>query len=222
MSRRADQLSGCRLWWRWTLATAAGEFVGFAVPAAVGPVAVRALVGLSPVPRALATLALLALAGVVEGAALGYAQWLILRRALPAIAARAWVLPTAVAAGIAYVLGLLPSTLSDLGASFGTILPAAVLAALLLLVSIGFAQWLTLRHHVPRAGWWILANAAAWAAGLTVPIAAVALVPDSSPTIAYIAAGLVSGWVMGLVVGAITGIALVRLLRGFEDRRSGR
>ncbi|MCL6431991.1 MAG: hypothetical protein K6V36_14210 [Anaerolineae bacterium] len=213
MSRRADQLSGRPLWWRWTLATAAGAFVGFAVPGAVGSVALLALEGLAPIPHALATLAILALAGVVEGAALGYAQWLILRHTLPAIAARAWALPTAVAAGIAYVLGLLPSTLSDLGASFGAILPASVLAAFLLLVSIGFAQWLTLRHHVPRAAWWILANATAWVAGLTVPIAAVAFVPDGSPTFAYIAAGVVSGWIMGLVVGAITGVALVRLVR---------
>lgn len=217
MNRHAQALRGYPLWWRWTLATAAGELVGFAVPAAVGPVAVRALVGLSPVPRALATLALLALAGAIEGTALGYAQWLILWRALPAIAPRAWVLPTAVAAGIAYLLGLLPSTLSDLSASFGTILPASVLAAFLLLVSIGFAQWLTLRHHVPRAGWWVLANAAAWVAGLTVPIAAVALVPDGSPTLAYIAAGVLSGWLMGLVVGAITGVALVRLVRALNS-----
>jgi len=213
VNRHAQALRGYPLWWRWTLATAVGEFVGFAVPAAVGPIAVRALVGLAPVPRALATLTLLALAGATEGAALGYGQWLILRRTLPAIAARAWVLSTAVAAGIAYVLGLLPSALSDLGASFAAILPASVLAAFLLLVSIGFAQWLTLRHHVPRAAWWILANATAWVAGLTVPIAAVAFVPDGSPTFAYIAAGVVSGWIMGLVVAAITGVALVRLVR---------
>jgi hypothetical protein len=219
VNRHAQALGGYPLWWRWTLATAVGEFVGFAVPAAVGPIAVRALVGLAPLPRTLATLALLALAGVVEGAALGYTQWLILRRALPAIAARAWVLPTAVAAGVAYVLGLLPSAISDLGASFAAILPASVLAAFLLLVSIGFAQWLTLRHHVPRTAWWILANAAAWVAGLTVPIAAVALVPDGGPTLAYIAAGVVSGWVMGLAVGAITGVALARLVRALSSPR---
>ncbi len=201
-------LTGRALWWRWTVATATGELLGFAVPAAVGALVVRALAG-----RPLAILPLVALAGIVEGGALGAAQWLILRRVLPAIGARAWVLPTALAAGLAYILGMTPNTLGDLGAGTPVVIAAWALVAPLLLVSIGLAQWPALRRHLPRAGRWVWANALAWVAGLPLTFIGIALVPDGSPTAAYIAAGVVSGWLMGAVVGAVTGAALVRLLR---------
>ncbi len=207
------RLAGWPLWWRWTVATATGELLGFAVPAAVGALAVTGLAGLPTVPRALATLALVALAGVVEGAALGLAQWLVLRRALPPSAACAWALPTALAAGLAYILGFAPSTLDDLGAPTPAVIAAWVLVAVPLLLSIGLAQWTALRRYVPRAGQWVAANALGWLLGLPFTFAGIALVPDGSPIAAYIAAGAVSGWLMGAAVGAVTGLALVRLLR---------
>lgn len=204
---------GWPLWWRWTLATATGELLGFAVPALVAPLVVSALGALPEAPRALALLPLVALAGVVEGAVLGYAQWRVLRRTLAAISARAWVLPTALAAGVAYLLGMAPNTLGDLGAGFPLVIAAWVLVYLPLLASIGLAQWTVLRHRLPRAGWWVPANAVAWLAGLPLTIVGIGLVPDGSSTAAYIAAGVASGWLMAAVVGAITGLALVRMLR---------
>lgn len=207
-----------RLWWRWTLATATGELLGFAVPAAVAPLVVNALAGLPAAPRAVITIALIALAGVVEGTVLALAQWLVLRRPLRALTAREWVLPTALAAGIAYVLGMMPSTLADLGSPMPVVMGAGVLLSPLLLVSIGLAQWPALRRRLPRAGWWVAANALAWLAGLVMPFAGMALVPDGSPVIAFIIAGVLSGWLMGAAVGAITGLALVRLLRSPEPQ----
>ncbi|MBB1244495.1 hypothetical protein GL263_13110 [Streptomyces durbertensis] len=71
-----------------------------------------------------------------------------------------------------------------------------------------------LRRHVPGAWWWVPANVAAWGAGL----AAFALV--STPLwregqgpvlVALIGAG--AGLVMAATVAAVTGWALVRLLR---------
>ncbi len=212
----APRLAGWPLWWRWTLATATGELLGFAVPAAVGPLAVTGLSGLPMAPRALATLLLVALAGVVEGAALGLAQWLVLRRALPPLAARAWALPTALAAGLAYILGFAPSTLGDLGAATAVVIAAWIVVALPLLLSIGLAQWRVLRRYVPRAGRWVAANAAGWLVGLPFTFAGIALVPDGSPIGVYVIAGVVSGWLMGAAVGAVSGYALVQLLRGAD------
>ena len=82
-----------------------------------------------------------------------------------------------------------------------------------LLVSIGVPQWLVLRRHLRHAGWWVLANALAWSLGLAVPFVALALVPDAAPFWVWAATGIVSGLLMGLVVGALTGLALLWLMR---------
>ncbi len=95
---------------------------------------------------------------------------------------------------------------------------AWVLLGPLLLLSLGTAQWLSLRHHFPRAGRWVWASAGAWLAGLAVPFAGLALVPDGSPAAAFIVAGVVSGWLMGAVVGAVGGLALVRMLPSAGER----
>jgi hypothetical protein len=154
------------------------------------------------------------LAGLAEGASLGFAQWLVLRHHLPGVRRRDWVLYTTVAAGIAYVLGMTPSTLYDLFAlSTPGMIGITVVLGLLLVPSIGFAQWLVLRRHLPRAGWWVLANAFAWTFGVAIPFVVLMLVPDESPMGAFIAAGVASGLLMGAVVGAITGVALIRLLK---------
>lgn len=68
---------------RWIAVTTLAEIVGFAIPASVGVVTVDA-------PAPVAYGALIA-AGVGEGALLGATQALVLRRALPALSARAWV-----------------------------------------------------------------------------------------------------------------------------------
>src|SRR5687768_10908075 len=72
-----------RIWLRWTLATAAGEFFGFAIPALAGAAAVWLALG------QIAMSGLLVAAGLGEGAVLGLAQWLALRRSIPDLHGRA-------------------------------------------------------------------------------------------------------------------------------------
>ncbi len=201
------------LWRRWVAATTAGELVGFAVPAAAMPLVAKVLQGMSATTQALVTLGAAALAGAVEGASLGLAQTLVLRCCISDLAWWEWVRNTSLAAALAYIVGMMPSALMDLL----RLSPVAfalswVLVGPMLLVSIGFAQWLVLRRHVRKAGQWVLANAIAWLAGLIVPFVGIALVPDGSPVAAYVAAGIASGVLMGTVVGMVTGIALLRLL----------
>lgn len=202
------------MWWRWTLATMTGELLGFAVPAVLMPVAIAALQRTGHGTQAVVTLVLAVLAGIVEGASLGFAQALVLRRCILNLAWGEWVRNTAIAAGIAYIFGMLPSTLMDIVPLPVPILIAStVILALPLLVSIGFAQWLVLRRYVVRAGRWIWANAIAWVVGLAMPFIGLTLVPDNSPVAVFVAAGVASGVLMGATVGAITGITLVRLLK---------
>ena len=57
-----------------------------------------------------------------------------------------------------------------------------------------------------------LANAIAWPLGVAMPVAGMALLPDTAGAATMIAVGVVCGLLMGVLVGAITGFALVYLL----------
>jgi hypothetical protein len=197
-----------KLWLHWTSATALGELIGFGVPAFVGAIA-----GSFELAQG-AMFVVLVLAGAIEGAILGLAQWLALRRYLPGVRRRDWVIATALAATVAWIIGMLPSTFESMATLAPVLLSvgATVLGGVFLL-SIGGAQWFVLRHHVQQAGWWIVANAVAWPLGIAVPVVALSLAPDGTPLVIMIALGVVSGLLMGLVVGAVTGLALVLLLR---------
>jgi hypothetical protein len=191
--------------WFWTVTAA--EFAGFAVPAVVGALTASAR-------PAIAVPALLA-AGAVEGSLLGAGQASVLRRALRGLPVRMWIGATAAAAVLAYAIGLAPSTL---GASVRT-WPAALLASVAvvlgvgLLASVGTAQWLILRHRVPRAGRWILATAVAWLVGLTVFLAStMPLWQPGQPIGLTIAIGVAGGLLMAATTSAVTGAALRRLL----------
>jgi hypothetical protein len=70
---------------RWVVATTGGELAGFAIPAIVGATATSVGVGQG------ASLVLLVLAGVGEGAVLGWAQSGMLRRELPELRTGDWV-----------------------------------------------------------------------------------------------------------------------------------
>jgi hypothetical protein len=70
-----------------------------------------------------------------------------------------------------------------------------------------------LRRYVSRAGWWVLANAAAWTAGMAVIFIATGIVTAETPVVAMAAIWAVSGILAGVVVAAIHGVVLVWLLR---------
>jgi len=205
---------GWSLWLWWVLATAGGELVGFAVPASVGAAAAWASGRMDSRAAAPAMLGLMVLAGVTEGALLGFAQSLVLRRYLHEMARWEWVLATAVAAGVAWTIGMMPSTVRDLAAIDPIVLAiGAVLLGPVFVASIGLAQWVVLRRYIQKAGWWVLANAIAWPLGVAVPFAGLAMLPEAVPVAVRVVVGVVSGVLMGVVVGAITGVALAWLLR---------
>lgn len=92
-------------------------------------------------------MAVVSMAGL--GVAIGLGQWLVLRQVLQG--AGLWVLATAAGYGALVTTGWAlpirePAWLAGASAflSFG--------------MALGFAQWLVLRRHVSRAGWWILLN----------------------------------------------------------------
>jgi hypothetical protein len=208
-------------WLRWVVANAAGELFGLGPVAFVGILAVRVLAEGGGM-EAVVGLVLFTLLGAFEGAVVGLAQWLLLRRRLPNLGRRSWVLATVAGAIAAWFLGMLPGTAMSLAGSAGSEPPdldgagVFIMAAgtgLVLGAVLAVPQWRVLRRFVRGAGWWVPANAVAWAAAMPpVFLAAGMPLPQDAlaPLLATLAA-IVAG--AGALVGAIHGAVLTGLLR---------
>jgi hypothetical protein len=193
------------MWWRrWFLATTAGEFLGFAGPAVLGAFAFDL-----PLP---AETAVLVAAGCVEGAVLGLAQGLVMHRAHPAISVARWSAATAVGGGAAWLTAM--GGVALIQSTVGDVLRVAALAVLgvVLLLTIGVAQWWLLRAVAPAAWRWIPATAAAWIAGLLVFTGVTTpLWQPGQPVGLIVAIGVLGGLVMAATMAAVTGWAFVRV-----------
>ncbi len=104
------------------------------------------------------------LAGLGEGAVLIFLQATVLTSNNSGLSKR--IRATLIGAGSAWVIGMAPSTLGkDLASvALRVLIPSAALLGVVLLLTIGVAQYVVLRHHAARAHTWIWANAVAWLA----------------------------------------------------------
>jgi hypothetical protein len=212
-------------WRAWVLANLAAEALGLDATLLIG-VALLGQVEPRIGPVAVTLLAV-ALGAVCEGGIVGTLQWLVLRRPAPSIRWGVWVGATALGAGIAWALGMVPSAVmsfvpaqpsADSTQGFDiagpAMLPLAATMGIALGAILGAAQWIVLRRHVPRAGWWIPANAIAWAVGMALVFTGMGFIPDSGgATTGIIAAVIICVALAGIAVGAIHGLALIWLLR---------
>lgn len=186
-------------WFRWTTA---GEFAGFLAPALVG--------ALTSSPQ------LLVLAGIVEGAVLGAAQAVVLRRADRTLNGRSWIGATALAAGFAWAIAMIAVHNGDRlnTLPLAVVLPIAAVAGIAVLLSLGTAQWFVMRNHFPGAHLWVWVNAVAWGAGLMVFTAVTTpLWQPGQPPELIATIGAFGGLLMAATMAAITGTALTQLMR---------
>jgi hypothetical protein len=178
------------LWLGWTLATAGGMLVGFLL--AIPLVNVLDLV--------LAQIAV----PVFAGAAIGFAQWIVLRRFLT-VGSR-WVLGDGTTWVAGYILGLL------LVQSLPSSIFIATIGYLFFGAIVALVQWPVLRREIPNVLVWVLASAIGWAAGFWASQAVLPLIFNGGliePAVSTTVISVTSG----LVAGAITGIALVWIVR---------
>ncbi len=210
-----------KLWLQWILANAASETVGLGTTLLIGAFL---LVQAEPTIGALPAVALGVLAAtVIEGSIVGTAQWLVLRRPLEKMRWRTWVLATALGACVAWTLGMIPSTLLFTGPDSGAAAPGemsdlmiyTLFAAMGIALGaiLGAAQWLALRRHVPKAGWWVPANALAWMLGMVVVFLGTSFIPAEGITVPVALLLLMFVVAAGAVVGAVHGLVLIWLLR---------
>lgn len=209
---------------RWIAANAIGELVGLGGTFLVAAAALPATAAIEGVAGVLAGFAVLVASGAFEATVVAVVQHRAMRPWFPGVTRGAWWRATLFGALIAYALGYLPSTLVGAAEQAGaapaaepsawlTLVLAAGLGAVAGAVLSAFQAW-TLRRFVTGAGRWILANVAAWAAGMPAIFLGMDLAfraGGPAPMALMIAATLL---VAGALVGAIHGRTLLRLARG--------
>jgi hypothetical protein len=136
-----------------------------------------------------------ALAGALAGAVIGAAQWLVLRRYMSV--GPAWVLATALGVATGDGVGAL---LTGAGTGIGDLLIIGAVTG----VAVGLLQWALLRGRVRAAILWVPV-AVAWPIGWTVTWAVGVDVERGYA---------VFGSTGALVFAAITGLAMLLILRG--------
>lgn len=207
MTGAAAAASGHALLRSWVVWTTGAEFIGFFVPASVAALTLENGQRLA--------LPLLLLAGAVEGLLLGAAQAHVLASVLPRLPRLRWAGVTSGSALFAWLIGMTPAATEYLWRDWPAVVQVACagLGAVLLLASIGVAQWSVLRDHVARAHRWIAITAAAWLAGLAAfMLVASPLWQEGQPTTLVVAIGALGGLVMATVVAVVTGLGLRALL----------
>lgn len=211
-------------WLRWALANALGEAVGLSAVLLVGfGVLGSAVEGLPGAWPFVASLAAGIVLGVFEGIVVGAAQGIVLRRRLPELLLRSWIMATVIGAMVAWGLGMLPSTLMAGGA--GEAQAAAempewftyVMAAGMGLVAgvvLAFVQWTVLRtaSGVRRAWLWLPANSLAWLVGMPVVFLGMGSIPAGASVAQAVPIVVAATTAAGAVVGAIHGAILVKVL----------
>jgi hypothetical protein len=131
--------------------------------------------------------------------------WLALRDCLPTLGRRDWLLATMSGAAAAWSVGM------GVGSTAGETLalPESAMMVLLGAALIGAAAGVLLsvtQALDPRAR-------RSWAAGMAVAFAGAGLIGPETPLPAVAVIGAATGLGMGGLVAALTGLALVRLLR---------
>lgn len=178
------------LWLGWTLATTIGMLLGFllSIP----------LVNVLDLEWARVIVPLFA------GFLIGLSQWAVLRNYV--VDTTDWILAAGTSWAVGYALGLfLINSLANtpLGAFVGYILFGVIVA---------IVQWPILRREIPHVLPWIIANVLGWTLGFYLSQLALNLF-FKDPAIAAVVSTSVISSISGLIAGAITGIALIWIVR---------
>lgn len=195
---------------RWVMWVVVAEGIGFLAPTA--GFGLSWLLGLDRWAR----YGTMIVAGVIEGLCLGLGQAHALRGTPGQVPRLPWVAATAAAAGVAWSIGMLPPTLSDVGVALDLGQPVTWvligLGGVMLLASIPTAQWVVLRSVIRRAWRWIPLNMVAWLVGLIFTFAPGPFIDQTSPPVLIASLYAAAGMAMGASVATLTGLGLRRML----------
>ena len=216
---RADGLYG-----RWVLANALSEGLGLGLTLFLGGLAAQWLQARpGPVTIFGGAMGAVVLGVALEGVLVGRAQAWALRARFRSLSVKDWTFATAMGAGIAWLLGVVPSTAFALlgdeqGAGVAPSEPPvllqyglAMLMGLVLGPILGAAQARVLKRHVRGVRRWLWANALAWALGMLVMFVGMDQVPWQGGRFVIVASVFGACCLAGAVVCAVHGWVLVSL-----------
>lgn len=193
---------------RWILTVGLAEAVGFAI--ATGVAVTTIATGVSGGWALLAVVG----GGALEGAALGTGQYLAMRERRPRPGP--WIAGTSTAAALAWLLGMLPSTLGlDLASPLAIV--ALAVGGLVLLASIPVTQWLVLRR--PGTFAWVPVNMGAWAVAILWTFAPSPIIDEHSPLGLVVTLYVIAGLLMAVTIAALTAPLARRLFGESRDLR---
>jgi hypothetical protein len=178
------------MWLEWTLATALGMLVGY----------LPSIIFVDLIDLGLARVVIPVLAGLL----VGFSQWVVLRQYLTE--SSDWILAGGAGWAVGYALGLF--LINNLTGS----LLGGLLGYVLFGVIVALVQWPVLRREIPNALAWVLASVIGWTAGFYLSQVSLGVFFDG-PTIAPAVSTSVISGMSGLVAGAVTGLALVWIVR---------
>lgn len=228
LSRRGRHGAMGGVYRRWIWANAWSELVGLGGTLSLGWIVLGGLDDASVLITIIGAGVMVAAGALLEGVVVGFAQARVLKRAVVGFATRSWILATALGAGVAWLLGMVPSTVAALSATPQEPSASGPEGAIVLVLAVGLGfvlgpilatpQYFVLKRFVRQAWIWILANALAWAAGMAVVFAGAGTIPPQPGSLQIAATLVVACLAAGAVVGGIHGLFLVRLLgRPAED-----
>ena len=179
---------------RWIVSVTIAESLGFLAPSAIGIASAK--LGFGIVEQAAA----LMVAGLAEGIALGVGQV----QGFPFEVRRMeYTYLTAFGASIAWTSATLVRWTFEANLPREIAWAIAPAAAVLGLFSLGFFQWIELRHRHARAGRWVAWTALAWVLALPCSVAPAPFVDETTPIgwqkLLWASGGAVMAYVMALI-----------------------
>lgn len=196
---------------QWVFNCSAGELLGIGLAGGIA-VLLNTVMGepYSPEQKVIMLL-VMAGAGAAEGTSVSWFQWRVLRRWYPHLMFFSWWRVTTTAAVLGWLLGMTPSLFMSPGngtaeqPSWPVVFLLAVAGGMLAGSMFGWFQYLELRKHTARAGWWIMGNSAAWSLALCVIFGGATWPSAVTPVPWILFSALVSGSVAGACLGGVTG-----------------
>lgn len=181
---------GWATWLRWLLVSFIALITGLVVFILVGSSLGEAIDQAPPFVFGLVL-------GAIFGSAFGIAHWFFLRRFLPGITA--WIRATMI--GFTFAAAIIFGLLEGDGSESSLFL--RIIHAVLIGLSLGFAQWLVLRNRLAQTAYlWILFSLGAWVIGELTGIALEGLAEPPLPLMAIFMVG-----------ASLPGIGMVWLLQ---------
>jgi hypothetical protein len=200
-----------RFWSKWILHFSYGDLIGITITSIVARLLLVGLSRTSISNNATMAYAILIIAALTEGLIIGYAQWKSLSALVTDFREQSWLLTTASATIIAWLLILVPVVMVIPMLSGFALMNVYYLSLTILLAGaafgtiIGIAQFFILKKYYRNAMTWILANALGWAISFLTIFTAWSIFSIDHPylinALLIIASCIVSGFVQGVVTG---------------------